>query len=450
MRRFGCFALLATGWLACGDEGGTPPINVEGQVTIAFLEHENPAFGLANRAAFRAYEQAHPNVTIKVSTVDYRTLTATLLSDLKNDRLNADLVQITPNWQCSFAANLAEVPADVLAPADAKTVFLGPPIDSVTCQGALKGIPLEYSLDYGGAVVNLDKFEARFPGKKPGWSDWRALLADGAALVERDVDTTPRVNGLDIDPNWAGGILHIFLASILQRGGQYWAPDGKSFDLNTPVARESVTDIVSWIVKDKVMFLSLVPPGDGFVGTRLAHGTTGYGWNDPLRPLSAMGYVGPWGLSFVRQALPPEKKTARYDYVALPPIVGTQHKFVSYGGWAFAVPKTSKNQRVAWDIVKSLALDPVAMKQWAATTTTLPALRASATKEAAATDPVLAQVQPLLEAGQHIGYIPASAHEIMEAAIVSNVFAVVRDNKTVDAALADMQTTINTAIAQFK
>src|SRR5205085_118557 len=129
--------------------------------------------------------------------------------------------------------------------------------------------------------------------------------------------------------------LHIFLASILQRGSQYWAPDHNSFDLSTPAAHEAVADIVNWIVNDKVMSLSLVPPGDGFVGTRLAHGTTGYGWNDPLRPLSAMGYVGSWGLAFVKSELPPQMAATRYAYVALPPMVGTQHKFVSYGGWAF-------------------------------------------------------------------------------------------------------------------
>jgi multiple sugar transport system substrate-binding protein len=451
MRRFGCLAILATALSACGGKSSSTstPDAGPGPVTITFLEQENPAYHMANQAAFQAYQQAHPNVTIHVNAVDYRTLTATFLSDLKSDRLDADLTQITPNWQCSFANNLADVPADVLTLSDAKTIFLAPPIDSVTCGGALKGIPLEYSLDYGGAVVNVDKFEARFPGRQPGWSDWRAFIADGAALVERDTDGTPRTNGLDIDPSFAGATVHLLLASILQRGGQYWAPDHNSFDLSTPAAHDALADIVSWIVQDKVMFLSLIPP-DGFVGDRLAHGTTGYGWNDPLRPLSAMGYIGSWALGYVKQNLPPARATTRYGYFALPPIVGTQPKFVSYGGWAFAVPKSSKNQRVAWDIAKSLALDPVAMKQWSATATTLPALRVNASKEAAATDPILAQVQPLLEVGQHIGPIPAAAHQIMEGAIVSNVFAVVRGSKTVDMALADMQSTINMAIAQYK
>jgi ABC-type glycerol-3-phosphate transport system substrate-binding protein len=455
MGRFGCFAILASALSACGGESSAPstpdagPSSPQGAVTIIFLEQENPAYHMANQAVFEAYQTAHPNVTIQVTTLDYRTLTASFLSDLKNDRLNADLIQMTPNWQCSFADNLADVPADVLTLSDAKRIFLAPPIDSVTCDGTLKGIPLEYSLDYGGVVANIDKFEARFPGKQPGWLDWRAFIADGAALVEYDTDGTPRTNGLDIDPNFAGATEHLLLASILQRGGQYWAPDGNSFDLTTPEAHDALTDIVSWIVNDKVMSLSLIP-AQGFVGDRLAHGTTGYGWNDPLRPLSAMGYIGSWALGYVQQNVPPERATTRYGYFATPPIVGTEHRFASYGGWAFAVPKTSKNQRVAWDIARSLALDPVAMKRWSATATTLPALRVNASEEAAATDPILAQVQPLLEGGQYIGFIPAEAIQIMEGAIVSNVFAVVRGSKTVDMALADMESSINMAIAQYK
>src|SRR4051794_2197747 len=98
MWRLGIFAILATAWSACGDssstttpDGGAPPVNVEGPVTITFLQHGNPAYGMANGAAFRAYELAHPNVHIKVNTLDYHTLTAKFLSELKNDRLDADL-----------------------------------------------------------------------------------------------------------------------------------------------------------------------------------------------------------------------------------------------------------------------------------------------------------------------------------------------------------------------
>jgi multiple sugar transport system substrate-binding protein len=432
-----------------GATDGGPPVTPGAPVTIEFLQHGNPSYDTANGAAFRAYENAHPNVTIKTTTIEYASLTATLLTDLKNDRLNADLVQIPGNWICSFAANTADVPAEVITLEAARTVFFDAPLAGATCKGVLKGVPIEYNLEYGGVVVNVDKYHERFPGKVPSWVDWKAFIAEATQLAEFDVDGTPRANGLDIDPSWPGPAVYIFLAAILQRGGHYWSPSGDTFDLNTPEAHAALADIASWVVQDKVMSLSLIPNNpDAFVGTRLAQGATGYGWNDPARPLSVMGYLGSWGLATVRHLLPPERKQVNYDYFALPPMVGTQHRFVTYGGWVFAVPKTGKNQRVAWDIVKSMALDPAAMKQWSDTVISLPALRVNGSPEAAGRDPLLAKVQPLLETGDFIGYMPAGAIQDMEGAILSNIFAVVRGTKDVDKALADIQQTTNAAFAR--
>jgi multiple sugar transport system substrate-binding protein len=274
-------AALATGCGSGSDSGqpagdaGTPPVAPQTQVTIAFLQHGNPDYDTANGAAFRAYERAHPNVTIQTTTVEFETLTATLLADLKNDRLNADLLQVPGNWVCSFAANLADVPAEVVTMAAAQTVFFDAPLKGGTCAGVMKGVPVEYNLEYGGVVVNVDKFRARFPGRTPAWVDWTSFIADAAALAEFD-GATPKANGLDIDPNWPGPVVYIFFAQILQRGGQYWAPSGDRLDLMTQAARDAVTDMTNWITRDKVMSLSLIPDRpDIFVATRLARGATG-------------------------------------------------------------------------------------------------------------------------------------------------------------------------------
>jgi multiple sugar transport system substrate-binding protein len=468
MRRWRCttgltvavaMALAGSGIAGCEDDDpevaagtgadGGPPISPAVPVTIAFLQHGNPSYDVANGAAFRAYEKAHPNVTITTTTIEYASLTATLLTDLKNDRLTADLVQIPGNWVCSFDANVVPVPPEVVTLDAAKGLFFDAPLAGATCKGALKGVPIEYNLEYGGVVVNVDKYQAKFPGKTPSWVDWKSFIAEAAQLAEFDTDGSPRANGLDIDPSWPGPAVYIFLAAILQRDGHYWSAAGDNFDLDTPEAHAALADIVSWVVNDKVMSMSLIPNNpDGFVGTRLAQGATGYGWNDPGRPLSVMGYLGSWGLAVVKHLLPADRQQVNYGYYALPPMVGTQHRFITYGGWVFAVPKTGKNQAVAWDIVKSLALDPAAMKQWSATVSSLPALRVNGSAEAAATDPLLAKVQPLLENGDFIGSMPAGAIQDMEGAILSNIFAVVRGTKTVDKALVDIQTTTNAAFAR--
>jgi ABC-type glycerol-3-phosphate transport system substrate-binding protein len=105
---------------------------------------------------------------------------------------------------------------------------------------------------------------------------------------------------------------------------------------------------------------------------------------------------------------------------------------------------------VAWDIVKSLALNATAMRRWSAVTGSLPALRENGTPQAAQSDPMLAKVQPLLEKGRWVGYIPAGAIETVEGALVSNFFEAVKGNKSIDQALVDMQTAANAAMAQHR
>lgn len=428
---------------ACGGGNGS---DTPQRTTITFLRHANADFRRADEAHFAEYMAAHPNVTIVGTTVPFISLLSSLLTDLRRGQFPYDLVLIPPSLVCSFAANLTDVPPEVVTISEAQNTFLPAPLAGSTCGGVLKGLPVEYNLEYGGVVVNLDKYQAAFPGKTPAWADWNSFISEAAALTEYDEAGEPRANGLDIDPQWPEPVRHILLSQILQRGGNYLTPEGL-YDFNTPQARDSMTEMVRWINESKVMFLSLMPSENTFVTNRLARGATGFGWNDPARPLSVMGYVGTFGLPGTIGQLPPGS-TTRFDFFTVPPMVGTEHKFIQNSGWAFAVPRTSRNPRVAWDIAKTLALSPEAMQEWAAITGTLPALRVNATPAATARNPVLARVQPLLERGQWIGFIPAGAIEAVANGMAANFFAAVRGEKTIDQALADMQQTANSAIVQ--
>jgi multiple sugar transport system substrate-binding protein len=426
-------------------DGGGPPE----KVTITFIRHDNPNYRKADTAFFTAYMAAHPNVTIVDTTVDFLTLASKLNGDLKTDHFNYDLVLVPPPRLCSFADNLADVPTDVITLGEAQNTFFAAPLEGSVCNGQLKGIPVEYNLEYGGVVVNLDKYQAKFPGKTPGWNDWASFLAEASMLTEYDASGAPMANGLDIDPGWSPPMRHMFFAQILQRGGHYLSAAGNTFDLQTPEAHDSLAAMVDWVTTDKIMFKSLVPEKNTGVTNRLAAGATGFGWSDPAKPLSVMGYVGTWGVPSTAGQVPPGV-TWHYDYFPLPPMVGSEHKFVTDAGWAFAVPRTSPNARAAWDLVKALALSPEAMRAWSAITGALPALRVNGSPAAAATDPVLARVQPLLERGHWRGYVPAQALDTANGGMVSNFFAAVAGVKTVDQALKDMQDTANNAIAQYK
>jgi multiple sugar transport system substrate-binding protein len=416
------------------------------QVTLVYLRHDNPPYRRADDDAFVDYKARHPNVRIVDSTIPYPNLTARLVAELKHDTLDADLIRVPPSWVCGFADNVADVPEDVLTLDQAKQVYYEAPLAGSICDGHLKGLPIEYNLEYGGVVLNVDKYQARFAGKTPGWSDWSSFITEAAALTEYDDAGRPRANGLDIAPDWPQPVKHIFFSQIIQRGGDYWGVNGRSFDFTTPQAVAAFTDMVGWLRDEKVMFPSLIPPSNTFVTTRLVGGTTGYGWNDPQRPLSVMGYAGSWALANTIGQLPTGNNT-RYGFYALPPMVGTEQKFVQNSGFAFVVPRTSKNARAAWDLARSIALDPQAARRWSTTGGALPALRVNGSTSAAATDPVLAQVQPLLEHGKWIGFIPVEAIETIEGLIVSDYFAVVNGQMSVHDALEDMQQRSNELLA---
>jgi multiple sugar transport system substrate-binding protein len=445
----GCLAMLAIAGCESDEMGQQPGSQTTGQVTIRFLRHDNPNYLKADNEFFRAYEADHPNVKIEDTTVPFNQLDASLVAELSRDQFSYDLLMIPPSHVCAYARNITDVPADVVTLAEAQNTFFQAPLEGSVCEGKLKGLPVEYNLEYGGVVVNMDKYEARFPGKTPSWPDWRSFIADAAALTEYDDAGRPMANGLDFSPDWAASVWTIFTAQILQRGGDYWAPGRTALNLDTPEARESLAEIASWVTRDKVMHPSLVPPRNTGVTERLAAGATGYGWSDPANPLAVMGYIGTWGLNATMVRVPPGSKW-RYEYRALPPMVGSEHLFVQNSGWAFAVPNTSKNPKVAWDIARSLALSADAMRRWSTITGALPALKANGTATAAASNPSLAQVQPLLEKGRWVGYIPVPALTPVTSGILQQYLAVVAGTKTVQEALVDTQEMANAAINQHR
>ncbi len=429
---------------AGGAGGGTTT-----PVTVTVMRNDNPPYVQASDDAFKKYTDAHTNVTITSNTLRYPSLTSTLLADLKTGKETADLIFVPPSWVCTFANQLTDVPADVITLADAKNAFFKAPLDGSTCSGTLKGLPQEYNLEYGGVVVNLTKYQAKHPGAMPHWSTWADFISDAAMLTEYD-GTTPKANGLDIAPDWPQPVKHIFFSQILQRGGTYWAADKKTFDFNTQAARDSLTEMVAWLNTSHVMYPSLIPDKNTFVTTRLAAGATGFGWSDPTKPLSVMGYCGSWGLPNTVGQLA-SGSTVKYTYAVLPPMAGTEHKFVQNSGFAWVVPKTSKNPKVAWEIAKLLTLDAATARKWTTTGGALPALKANGTADMAASDPVLAQVQPLFEKGEWVGYIPADAIENVEGALVSGFFDAVKGpangGKSIPDALKSMQDTANAALA---
>jgi ABC-type glycerol-3-phosphate transport system substrate-binding protein len=210
----------------------------------------------------------------------------------------------------------------------------------------------------------------------PSWATWDAFLDEAARLTEYDGMGKPAANGLDIDPGWPQPAKHIFLSQILQRGGKYWSggaatrptsAKGDNFDFMNPAASATLTEMVRWVNDKKVMYQSLVPAANTFVTTRLAMGATGYGLERSPQAPERDGLTPDLGRpNTVGQV--PAGATTKYDFYALPPMVGTKHSYVQNSGFALVVPKTSKKPEGGLGTSSSRSpCRPTAARKWVTT-----------------------------------------------------------------------------------
>ena len=189
----------------------------------------------------------------------------------------------------------------------------------------------------------------------------------------------------------------------------------------------------------------LVPGQNTFVTTRLALGATGYGWSDATKPLRH-GLRRHLGLPSVKGQLPAGRHHGYEYFTPARPWTGTEHQFVQNSGWAFVVPKTSKNQKAAWDLSRRSRYRP-SHAQVGRHHGRPAGPEGQRHRRSGRGRPDADQGAAAAREGQWVGYIPAGAIETVEGALVSNFFAAVKGTKTVDQALADMQSAANEALA---
>jgi ABC-type glycerol-3-phosphate transport system substrate-binding protein len=93
-------------------------------------------------------------------------------------------------------------------------------------------------------------------------------------------------------------------------------------------------------------------------------------------------------------------------YFRHPPFAGTEQTFVQNSGWSLVVPHSSEHQETAMDVVKFLTVNPPVVAEWNRLAGSISPLREHGTAAALASDPVKSAIQPLLEKGRWVGYIP--------------------------------------------
>jgi multiple sugar transport system substrate-binding protein len=242
-------------------------------------------------------------------------------------------------------------------------------------------------LENGGALVNPALFEAHSVTYPPAWKTFDELVADAAKMSEFDGDTMTRAGFHFVTGD---GLPFALLAAILQQGGNYFAEDGKHFNLDTPEARNAIQLMVDSVQKHKVVDPVLFnndPPNQ--VGEAFFAGNV------------AIGFVGSWAAGEGRINYPDLK----FDYAAIPPYFGNEQRFAADSGWGKVVSVNTKHPQEAWMLAKFMATEQDNALIWNSTTSTIPAMKALVENpdKILATAPWIKPTFDLLPHGQYIG-----------------------------------------------
>ena len=414
---------------ACGGGATEAPAASNEPVEIRVWGHQAPAFNEANQKMFDDFMAANPNVTIKYETFPWDVFIQTIQTSLPAGN-TADVILIPGGYTCRYASGgqLLEVPADVMTLAKAQETFFAAPLGGQTCDGKLYGFPAEYNLEYGGAYVNPALFEAAGIAYPPKWDNWDAVVADAKKMTVLGSDGVMTVAGMHYTNS--DQLFTYFLAGILEQGGNYFAEDGKHFNFNSPEAIATIQKLMDMAQVDGIVDPIIFNQDSEWVGESFAQGH------------NAIGVLGSWYVGDAKLSYP----DLVFDYVALPPMMGSEHKFVSVGGWGYVVGKNTKNPDLAWKLAAYLGADQANALYFNSISATIPAVKAVAEDskylEAA---PFASAVLPILSAGAYQGYL-TDPDQLAYEIVYPTILDAIQGNQTAEEAANSIHEAANAMV----
>lgn len=377
---------------ACG--GGAPAAaptggEASGKTVLRVWSHQNPSFIQANETVIAKFMEQNPDIEVKYEQFEYDQFIQALQTSMQAGT-EADIIEMFGSWVCSYAAGgrLAEVPLDVMSYTEAQELFFAAPLDGYYCDGKLYGLPNEFNLEVGGALVNPALFEGKDVSYPPTWDTMDTLREQAARLSEFDGDTMVRAGFHFVGGD---GLPFLLLEGILEQGGAYFAEDGRHFNFDTPEAIATIQLLMDMVQKDKLVDPVLFnaeanQPYDGF-----------------FAGVVASSFIGSWAAGQGLVNYPDFK----FDYVNTPVLFGTQRKYAADSGWGKVVSANSANQEAAWKLVQFMTAEQANAVTFNGITGTIPALKALVEnpQELLAKAPWVEPTFKLLPDGQYLGNV---------------------------------------------
>lgn len=446
--RLSVAATLGTIMAACKPAAAPPPVVEEKpkeeakpeekpaapaeKATITFWSHSNPMWIKGNNTLIERFKEVSPNVTVKYENYEYSVLIDKMTTAYAAGT-EPDMAQPFGQWVTDYAkgGRLAEVPDDVLSLPQAEDLFYGAPLHGFVWEGKLYGMPQEYNIENGATLVNKRMFEEAGLPYPPKWESWEELISDAQKLTK--YDETGKMTVAGFHPNDSDCLPFNFYAGILQRGGDYFAKDKRSFNFNSDEAKETAQFFADLAQKHKV------------VDPEIFHS-----WevNSPMdtffSEMCAIAPKGPWVINIGRTDYP----ELEFDYVPLP-YWGEHPYFAAESGWGLIVSLSSKHKDACFELMKHMCTDEKNHQLWSITTVTVPALKSVVEKgEILQDEPLLKASFDVLPYGRWIGYI--GNRDILFGEIVfESLIAAEEGRLSVDEACKQIDEKADTMLAEY-
>ena len=423
-----CIALSLT---ACNskEEDDTNNASTEQEkVEVTFWAHQEGPWNDSYEAIGAAYSELNPNVNIKFEFYPYDEFESKIQTSLISNSGGADIYEIWGGWGVDFAStgSLAAFPEEM-----AKEVMndsYPSTYGSLVYDGKLYGVPMEFNIENGAMLVNLNVLNdsgLTLP------TTWEELVKTAKKATVKNGNEF-EIKGFDF-VNW-DSVTYLWISMILSNGGQYLNEDG-TVDFTSDIAKEKFLELVALVQEEQVTDLYGLTGGEELEGYQQL-----YAGKVLFVPRGA--WCIPEGIQTFELEYGKD-----FSYVSMP-WTGPEEKFAAETGWSLAVNGESKVKEVAYDFLEYFYSDEVLL-QHNINTGMIPPKKSVAQSEEY--NKQVAYAQPLtkiLDNAQYIGYFNTDVlKEKINDAFVDYCSGIY-DN--VDDALDTLTTDINNEIEMRK
>lgn len=353
-------------------------------IELTFWAHQEESWNNSYKEIAEAFTADNPNIKIKFEFYPYDEFESKIQTSLIAKSGGADLYEIWGGWANDFAPTgaLAAIPNDMAVEFNQDSY--PSTIGSLEHEGKLYGMPMEFNIECGAMLVNLDLLEQNGLTIPTTWNE--LIETAKQASVMEGVEF--KVKGFDF-VNW-DSVPYLMTSMILSNGGRYLNEDG-TFNFTSPQAKEAFTELASLVQEHKVTNLI---------------GLTGGGDLEGYQELFANKALfvprGPWCIAEGIQTF-----ELTYDedftYVAMP-WYGKDIAFAAETGWSLAVNGSSDKQEAAFKFLEYFYNDEVLLQHNINCGMIPPKKSVAHSEELVSSMPFVEPLVEILEKAQYIGH----------------------------------------------